>query len=347
MSIHINKMNRDLGIDNIIKSYIKQLEEVPITMDAIDQPQDFFENILRHIFSSKYRRTALDKASEIDIRNKVKASIQSGVPIKFSIPFGGYKNYRLPSYPEVDWAEVFNLQYIIKYTLPICAAYPPGVEVYYTYNSGIMQKISNMPINCQEAYEKSFASLLEYFNKRTPNNLKLTLLPINCFYQDKEAMDRELESLYLRNVQHWDSLYSEESRKRKLMSAKHNLILNGERNLLQLTDGELEQEYLKAAMLCDALDCLNERRKFNKYSDKIQLVFVRGPSNSIHIGVCEGSTMHFWVGTGVFEIRSERIIPKIFSFEQFNRQVIETKFMSEETPWEQISKNFKSIYLVR
>jgi len=343
-------MNLNNEIQKSITDFAKGLEFVPV----ISQEQlncysnksiDINEILFNIISSSKYRRTAIDDESKTDIRKKIADAIEKNIPIEFSIPFGGYKNYRIPSYPEADWAEIFNLRFMIRYLLPIAIFYQPGVIIYYSYNSEIIHEVNNMPLSFQRAYENSFAKLINHFGKQLPSNFQIKLQQINKLYVNDNEWKSELQSLFKRNQEKWETLYDATAREKKLNSAKHNLILDGERKLQNLPGDELETEYFKAAMMCDAIDSLSKRREFNKFSHRIQLVFIRGPKPSIHIGVCEGSTMHFWVGLGVFEFNKNKVIPNIFSYVQLQELKSNFIYLEVENPFTFISQNFKQVII--
>ena len=264
------------------------------------------------VVRSEFRRTALDQETVSDIHNKIHRQMAGQRPIQFSIPFGAYKNWRLRSSPELDWAEVFNLNYLIRYVLPISVAYNPGVLLQYSYNDHVMDRVSNIPLEHQRRYVTGFQRLLSMFQSRLPPNIVLNLVRINDFYST-DAYATELEQNYASTASTWLSKYPSEVRARKIASAHHNLMLNGVRNLARLPPEELNDEYVRAAMWCDAVDCLKERRRFNKYADNIQLVFVRGPTLSLHVGVCDTGSIHFWAGTGIAEVRKDRILQRILS----------------------------------
>lgn len=268
------------------------------------------ENVFDMITRSRFRRTKLDDNAQVDIRKKINEAIDLGRPIEFSIPFGAYKHWLLDSYPLPDWAEVFNLKYLLTYAYPITRCYPPGVEINFTYISGVMDRVSNLPIESQNLYLASLERLHKYFQQIAPDNLKINLVDIRSFY-DQGDLEEELESNIVNNRKNWDTKYSYELREKKIQSARNNLVITGKEDLSNLSEYELEKSYVESAMLCDAVDTLRLRRGFNKYGHNIQLVFVKGPSLSLHIGSCRGSDAHFWVGAGVVDVRDNGMVDTI------------------------------------
>jgi len=268
------------------------------------------ESMFKLVTRSRYRRTKLDGDAATDIGRKVSEAMGQGTPIEFAIPFGAYKHWLLPSYPLPDWAEVFNLKHLLEYAAPIAAAYPPGVVLNYTYTSGVMEKISNLPSDAQTKYLSALQALHAHFQEVARPGVRLRLVDIREAYTPG-ALEAELEQNFRDNVEKWVQKYPCEVRAKKEQSARNNLVLTGIEDLTRLQGTELEDRFRTSAMWCDALDSLSERRGFNKYGHCIQLVFIRGPSLSMHIGSCRGSNAHFWVGGGVVENRKGGLLETI------------------------------------
>lgn len=85
------------------------------------------EFIYKTLTNKKFRKWSIDQATQDCIRNAVHRNVSTKQTIKLTFPFGGYKLWRLPSSPEVDWAEFFMLSYYLSYLAPVAAAYAPGV----------------------------------------------------------------------------------------------------------------------------------------------------------------------------------------------------------------------------
>ncbi len=264
---------------------------------------------------SAFRRTRIDDESARDVRRKLEEAVTERRPITLAVPFGGYKNHRAPSFPGPDWAEVFNMNYLARYLLPLARCYEPGVILQYTYSSGVMDLVSNIPASYTATYMQQFRSLLSVFAGRIPANLRMTAVDISSQYSGTELME-ELHRNYEDNLARWVDKFSPDERSKRIASAERNLMRVGAVDFASLCDAEWNARCVDAAMWCEALDSLTLRRRFNKYSDSIQLVFVRGPGLSVHIGSCDTSAHHFWSGSGVLELQRDRLRQRILSGEK-------------------------------
>ena len=339
-------------MDNIISQNIDRCIDQIITVPKM-QNQNILVNgelhnyILSNILSSKYRKTKVDKDTIESIDQKVLKAINTKSPIEFAIPFGAYKGWKLPTHPETDWGEVFNISHIINYLLPISNAYQYGITVYYTFQDNIMHEISNIPKRNFELYKECFLRLLNYFNSQL-NGIRLELFSISNLYPSEKQYYEDYQKGFEYNLLHWNEKYSESERIRKVNSAKNNLAKKGVIDYSDLNDDEWEQKCIISAMQTDAVDCLYWRRKFNKNSNRIQLVFVRGPENSIHIGSCITSTAHFWAGTGVLEF-NKKILPRILTQNNYLSALHEDRLYSYklECTLSTISKNYSNIQIMK
>ncbi len=123
---------------------------------------------------------------------------------------------------------------------------------------------------------------------------------------------------------------------------------NGIINYSNLSDEKWEKKCIISAMQTDAVDCLFWRREFNKNSKRIQLVFVRGAENLIHIGSCLTSTAHFWAGTGVLEY-NKKLLPRILPQNKYVFLARENKLekYNLENNLSCVSENYSYIELIK
>jgi len=332
--------------DEKLEKIIQELETIPkIIEQETPVKNDLSEVLFNKINSSKFRRTALDEESRADIKKKIENAVAANLPIEFSVPFGCYKSYLLPTYPEADWAEVFNLRYLISYLLPIAQIYKPGVILSYS-KTQLVNSINNVPIKFYNSYTKSFSEIIAFFNKQCPKNLIIGLQEINDLYDNENEWKQELATLYEKCKINWNS-YDQSAQEKKLASAKHNFIIKGEKDFSDTSPEELEKEYINAAIMVDTIENFSHRRAFNKMTHRIQIVFLRGPSNSIHLGSCGTSTVQFWVGFGAIEITEKALLPRILSFKQKEALAEFIERYPTTNAFCKVSKNFQTLPFIK
>jgi hypothetical protein len=338
-----------------VECYLAKLANV-LTLETTSIPppymsDDCYLNVLfSKIASSQFRRSKLTQELERDIRTKINCHFRAGSPISFTIPFGGYKNWRAWSYPHTEWAEVFSVHYVLEYALTIAAMYKPGVTLHYSYGDNVMNIVSNMPQQDTEAYLLGFKQIVGFYQKIVPENVTIDCVRINDFYNSDCEHLAELRSNYEDNLKRWKEKYPSSERDAKLASAMRNLMPNGVENLTQLTAEEWRKRALVSAMWCDAHDSLHLRRTFNKFSGHIQLGNIKGRTLELHIGSCDTSTHQFWVGIGLLENKCGRLLQRIasqdkidFLLKQRPSRLVKLQVNSE---FRRLNKHYESIYII-
>ena len=317
-------------------------------LDNIEYGEINETEIYNAIVSSKFRKSKIDQVTEADIKNKIRMNIDNNDPIKFSVPFGGYKAWRLEKNFQPEWAEVFNVSYYLKYAAQILKHYSRGVEISYTFSDNLMYFVSDFPKERVQAYAEIFQKILDMFNKIT-DKIQFKLVKINELYQNQEEYYIDFLKCFLDNLVFWEEKYDESIKTRHLTSSRHNLYLYGERKINEQTDNIKEKYYYFSALMTDAVDSLKERRKYNKNQDRIQLVCVKGPSRCINTGVCETSAVHFWVGRGFLKCHKNTIKPYIYTYSSIKRIESEeiVQDINVDTSFSSISENFKYISFIK
>lgn len=311
------------------------------------------EYLFQRVISSGFRRSKVDPELAENMRGKIHSHLAEGSPISFAVPFGAYKHWMAWSYPEPEWAEVFNVNYMLRYVAPIAAAYTPGVVLHYSYGDFVMDTVSNMPRCDTDKYISQVKGLIAFFQERARNNVSIDAVRINDFYTEREHK-AEFRAHYEDNLKNWTRKYSDEERNNKLASALRNLMPKGVDDLTSLTDEQWHQRALTSAMWCDAHDSLSRRRGFNKYSGHVQLGNIKGRRLELHVGSCDTSVHQFWVGVGLIEIRGTRFLQRIVSQERLDSMMAETN--SEGAPlivrmgvtneFSKLSNNYRWVYVL-
>ena len=205
-----------------------------------------------------------------------------------------------------------------------------------------MHFISNVPKESLDNYRRIFVALLDYFNSYDPS-IQFDLVDIRNLYDTDEDYYIDFLEHLLDNLVYWDSKYDDSVKGRHFQSAVHNVFLNGNLQLEHISEYIKGKYYYFSALMTDAVDNLSKRRPFNKGSNNIQLVCVKGPSRCINIGACETSTVHFWVGQGFAKRNKGVIKPYVFSVSNSIKLLPSAQMIHVDSPFLNIHHNFESI----
>ena len=216
-------------LKNEVEKYLNSLLEQSFYNISNIEFEEVDENkIYAAVVSSRFRKSRIDQVTEEDIKNKIRQSIEKNEPIKFAVPFGAYKAWRLNLDFQPDWSEVFNISYHLKYAANILKYYPQGIEISYTFSDNLMYFVSDIPKEKAENYTVIFQKLLDLFNQLS-DKIRFKLVRINDLYDNQEEYYIDFLKCFLDNLVFWDTKYDESVKSRHLNSSHHNLYLQGER----------------------------------------------------------------------------------------------------------------------
>ncbi|MFN9547021.1 MAG: hypothetical protein ACK6AD_08130 [Cyanobacteriota bacterium] len=249
------------------------------------------ERIIQLVAARPWRRSAVDPATATDMATKVQHAVATGAAIEFSLPFGGYRGWHLPSAPDPDWSEVFWLDYLRGFAERIVAVHPPGVRIALTYVGGVLGWVNQLPDEAQIRYLSRLGRLLQC---RSTPRLEFRLV------DHAEAHGGPAAVLAL--LQERESAQPPPT-EAELRRARRNLVWEeGIRERQPAPEALIHQ----AARRCAVLMGLESRRAFNKLGPRLQLTHVRGASLSLHIGSCRSAVAQPWVSTGFLQWCPER-----------------------------------------
>lgn len=305
-------------------------------------------NIVDRLFSKKYRKYKIDSSVRENISKQLEQIIADNQKIIFTPAFGGYKHYWTESYPYTDWAEIFNLKFLLEYLAPIFNSYKPGIEIEYESEEVIIEKINNMPQEDLNKYTNSWYKLLDLFNSRLNNRAKIKYTLATNFYS-KEKLYKAMDERYPKFKKMFDTY---EDKDYRLSKASTNIMWDGKENLTNLTEKE-KQDFIKNSRILDEafLDADFELREdFFSQKNRILLCFSFGlwpeGAEALHIGSCSSSMVDFWAGMGILEVRGDNIIPRIISktqFDKIEKDLVKVPVNIDEL--KSINKNYNFIYV--
>jgi hypothetical protein len=300
--------------------------------------------IYAKLTSKKFRKWAVDESSEKQAKQAIHVNISEDKPLLFRYPFGGYKLWRMPGSPEVDWAEFFSIAYYCKYLAPIAAAYKPGIAFAFASDDVIIERMDNIPTDDTNAYFDSFKKLLGYFGSYFPDNFAMDIFRIGDLYQDKNSMEAELADKVKGAKQAYDTTVSEDRKKQMYTTSALNINWDGAKDLTKLSDDEKQAFVQMGPIYHDAYCALSKRKEFNRGEDKIVL-FTTVVPNTIAIGTTKSTITKFWTGFGALQKDSDSFRSCILSPKQL-QSLDSKKYRTIDHPIAEISlANFNNIRL--
>jgi len=316
-----------------ILSTLKALAE-PVLIQDIDKiPLE--DAIFAKVMSKKFRKTKADDDAIKITKTAIKYAVENKKPVKVGVLFGGNKLWRFEEAPEIDWAELFSLEYYIQWMKSIASVYEYGANFeYYSQNISI-ESLNGVPRSETDRYTDTFKAMLEWIKPYIPENITITY----CLHADEYSDVSEY--------------YAE------LEEGKKVILANGNGHLPELDDIQKASTELNVKLKPGQDDDPLWREKVELehqaiFETKSLIPYL---TDSTIIPTCPGafpglinpgSTKHsiakFWAGVGALKK----------SGDDYHRMVLTPKQLeSIEFDWQKVNiaglsgKNFKRIRIIR
>ncbi len=308
-----------MDVPNYLEDKLKHSAVYELTRtDRAELERDGLEAfIYKALTNKKFRKWAIDESTQQRVKRAIHLNVSKNQPIQLTLPFGGYKLWRLPSAPEVDWAEFFMLSYYLSYMAPIAAAYKPGIALSFSSDDIIIERMNNVSDADTDAYARSYSALLAQFRVYLPANVTIELKRVRDMYPDRSEYERELAHNIERFTKEYAALDAT-TRAHKEKTSILNIRWDGARDLTGLSDAQKQEVVSFGPILHDATCYVSKRQAFVRGENKI-VIFGNKIRNCIPIGTTKTSRTKFWTGFGVLEQRGEKLLDRILSPEQLER----------------------------
>lgn len=300
-----------------------------ISKDIIS-PAEQKEKFLDRIFLRRYRKYATTQDVRNFVDSRLSGIIDKKLPMTFVPSFGGYKHWWSPTYPATDWAEVFNIKYMLEFLSPIYNSYTDNVvSISYESEEVILAELNNIPQKGLDIYTETFREVLSVFQGIVGIRPKLSLVLAREQYEDvgysKDKLLARIGEMLPDYEKRFES-YDEEDKERRIKKVKTNFRLDGVIDYTHCSEKEIYELYKHSRILNEAfLDADYEVRGESFFDDEstIPLLFTfgLGPGGEAwpHIGSSSSSMVDFWAGMGILEKRENgKIIPRIISKTQYD-----------------------------
>lgn len=316
---------------------------------------------LGHLIAARYS----GKAQSLDAigytLNKLSNAMADEKAIIFTFCFGGYKSHTSPSHPEVDWAELFNLNYLVCYLYPLFKNYKYGIEIEYESEEVSIQ-FNNVPQKKTDRYTASFLKLIEYYKNKLSEkydiDIPIRLVVARDLYKGGvtelyRLIDRKKEEY--REI--FESLPNSEQDK-WIKRAKSNYMWeDGIIKYGEISDDEKNKIYKEARITNEAfLDAdyiLREEWFENPYRIPLTGTWGTMPSAQpidgwLHIKSTEYSKVDCWIGTGFLEakVKDDKVQYRqtILSKNQMESMVDRIQYIeNDDELLKRVSENFNKI----
>lgn len=327
-----------------------------ISKDIIS-PEEQKEKFLDRIFLRRYRKYATTQDVRDFVKGRLSGIIDKKLPMTFVPSFGGYKHWWSPTYPATDWAEVFNIKFMLEFLAPIYNSYTDNVvSISYESEEVILSELNNIPQKGLDIYTKTFRDVLSVFQGIVGIRPQLSLVLAREQYEQvgysKEKLLARIAEMLPDYEKRFDS-YEQEDKERRITKVKTNFRLDGVVDYTRCSEKEINELYKHSRILNEAfLDADYEVRGESFFDDKstIPLLFTfgLGPGGEAwpHIGSSSSSMVDFWAGMGILEKRENgKIVPRIISRTQYDNikdKLIKVPVKSKLTG---INTNYDYIYV--
>lgn len=348
--------------DEKVQIRLNLILEMKDKIDAISSTEDKKQILkyLSRLLSAKYSGSKQSDSMIALTLDKLIYSFQNKKPIIFIFGFGGYKNYNSPSFPEVDYSELFHMKYMTEFLFPIITTYEYGVIFEYE-SEEISIQFNNVPQETTDKYTVSFIKLLKYFIKKIEeqNGIKLDYkLVIAREMYNPEDLYKKMKEYYPSMQEEFDRL-SKEEKETWFKRAKTNFLINGTEDFSNLTEEDLNNKIIEARINneCFLAADYDLRVDFWERPNAISLFGTWGKTpcasptdGGLHLKSTRASNTDFWIGTGIFKLNQENNIIQelILSHTQYNDKKDEINYLeSKNDELKQISNNFNSFPYIK
>lgn len=326
---------------------------------SIDDKRQILQ-FLSRLLSAKFSGSKQSDNMILLLMDKLIYSFENKKPIIFVFGFGGYKNYNSPSFPEVDYSELFHMKYMTEFLWPIITTYKYGVTFEYE-SEEISIQFNNVPQETTDKYTISFKKLLDYFVNKVEeqNGVKLDYkLVIARDMYDPKDLYKKMEEYYPSMLDKFNKLSNEE-KEIWLKRARTNFLINGTEDYSDISTEELNHKIIEARVNneCFLAADYDLRIDFWERPNAISLFGTWGKTpcasptdGGLHLKSTRSSNTDFWIGTSVFKLDENNNILEelILSHMQYNDKKDSINFLeSNNEDLKHISNNFKLFPYIR
>ncbi len=345
MSINVEEIQ--YKVENFISSEILSIKNTTVNKC---NSKNISDQILKILTSGKYRKYPITDKMKKYFLEKINYIIDNNLEFIFVPSFGGYKHSWTPSYPNSEWAEIFNVKCFLDYLTPIHDLSDQNVSIEYLSKDVIVPLMNNIPKNYVEEYIKDLRKIFDLFNQKQ-NKVILKFKSSQEDYNVNNLFEK-IEKEKIDIINSFDKLSADEQLS-KLKKSENNFCWKGVKDFTNASNKERQQAIYDSRIINETFLKIDSRLRggsANGRPNVIPMLFRNGTgaNNEVCLNVCScnSSKVAFWVGIGILEIRENKIIPRIISKKQFDilkKDLI--RINVNITELKSINKNYEYIYV--
>ncbi len=173
---------------------IEKLEKLRESVVFETVPKDNLEDaIFAKVMSKKFRKVKADDQAVAVTKKAIHWSVENNKPVKVNVIFGGNKLWRLDEAPEIDWAELFNVMYLLQWMKTIASVYEHGACLEYYSEDVVLENMNNIPKAETDRYSETFQSMLKWLESYLPDRVSTNYRRYGDEYNDESEYLAELE----------------------------------------------------------------------------------------------------------------------------------------------------------
>lgn len=317
-----NNINKE-ELEKRVKIYLRnELLQQPKLNNIVNKNIDMATTVQKMLLSGKYQKFPITDEIRQMLKQHVNYILENNKPFIFVPSFGGYKHSWTPSYPCTDWAEIFNIKCFIDYLTPLYYLTEKEIKVEYLSKDLIVPIMNNIPKEYVDKYIKDFKKIISLANKKQ-KQIKFELHSSHEDYDINTLFElmKQNKEIIADRFKHLDPIEQD----RKLKKSENNYCWNGINNYENISENEKKNIIIESRIINETFLKVDSELRGGSSKGRINAIPIlfrkgTGACDEICLNLCScpSSTVAFWVGIGILEIRENKIIPRVLSKLQYN-----------------------------
>ena len=270
-----------------------------------DKRESISNRIYRVLTRSAFRSGKVDPEVKSFMQEHIETQVKANLPVRIHYGMGGARGINTYNFPHLNWAEYLHLQFLHRNLLPIADIYEPGIEIVWSPDDSGVLIINNYKQEWVDTFLDEFPQLLEYFNKKLPDNFKHVFKPASQWHNQEELRIR-IKNIVDRMLE--DRKGSEEVMNHWYLRGKNNYYIE------EGTSTEEAEKQIRMSTIANQawLEADFEVRD-EFWGSGIGVAHFSDFPGTLLIRVLKDSVIQFWKANGFLKIREEKVKPQIVS----------------------------------